>query len=207
MCLKLWLLQADSTPALPFQHISKLCCGYLDMQATPDSTVAGETAKLRGLLELLQSNGAVLQVGRIMEPTSYGQWRAAGLSALTGPGCRIVFSNPRECMVANMLLDVADITAIARTWGSQLYGLIPKCTLTPAAWAAITASNFPRLALLSGLDASEADLSVVSTGLRALRMSWPRDRQLGVTLRGPPGEACCAALQACGRTNVRVTAE
>jgi hypothetical protein len=211
MCLKLWLLQASFISVLPFQHISKLRCDTLDMQATPDSTVAGETQKLRRLLELLQSKGAVLQVGRIMGSNLQGQWRAAGLSALTGPGCRIVFSNPRECSVFRMLLDAPDITAIARTWGSQLQRLILRCNLTPAAWAAMTASNFPGLKYLEGLNCRKAGYRVDSTGLQALCTRWPKDRQLWVTVRGSYGAACCAALQlvrlgASNDTDVRVTA-
>jgi hypothetical protein len=144
MCLKLQMLEASSIPGLPFQHISKISCSNLHMQAEPDSTVASETQKLRGLLELLQSKGAVLQVGRITGSRSNGEWAAAGLSALSGPaGCHIVPCNPRGCMVANMLLDAPDITAIASTWGSQLTSLTLRCNLTPAAWAAITASKLP----------------------------------------------------------------
>jgi hypothetical protein len=210
MCLKLQLLQASFIPALPLQHISKLRCETLEMQATPDSSVAGETQKLRRLLELLQSKGAVLEVGRILGSRTNGQWVSAGLSALTGPGCRIVFYKPMRCMVANMLLDVADITAIARTWGSQLYGLILKCKLTPSALAAITPSSFPRLTVLSGLYCSRSGYCAFIAALVALCMDWPRNQYLEVAVRQsthltePVATVCWAALHARGRVNVRV---
>jgi hypothetical protein len=164
----------------------------------------------RALLELLQSKGAVLQVGIIMGRG----WGAAGLSALTGPGCRVVFNTPFSCDLRAMLLDAPDITAIASTWGSQLTTLTLACRLTLAACAALTASNFPRLKSIKGLDCSDTDISVFSTGLEALCISWPRDRQLRVTVAKEPTVltipiimACREALQASGSTNVTVTLE
>jgi hypothetical protein len=210
MSLRLKQLTASLIPALPFQHISKLSCAVLIMQATADSSAAGETQKLKGVLELLQSKGTVLQVGAVMGSESqYGV--ASGLSALTGPGgCHIVFSKPSWGWFSNMLLDVADITAIARTLGSQLVTLQLYCQLTPAALGAITASGFPRLRYLRGLCFGASECLPVSTGLVALCMDWPRDRMLEVSVRqsslltNPILDACQAALQARGICNVSV---
>jgi hypothetical protein len=212
MCLKLQLLSASSIPTLPFQHISKLRCEIMDMQSSADSTAAGESQKLRGVLEVLQAKGAVLQVGRIMGSALGGEHHAAGLSALlAGPASRIVFYRPLTCSLYNMVLDVAEIRAVAATWGSTLSLLTLKCKLTPAAWAAITAFALPQLKQLHGLYCAEGERCAFGAGLAALCMDWPRDRSLDVTVHPssaamePVITACRSALEARGRTNVKIT--
>jgi hypothetical protein len=211
--LGLQLLPASAIPALPFQHTSKLRCEILDMQLSAASTAAGETQKLRGVLEVLQAKGPVLQVGRIMGSAA-GEYHPAGLTVLlTGPASRIVFYPPFACNLYNMVLDVADIKAVAATWGSKLKVLTLRCKLTPAAWAAITASAFPQLKQLAGLYCAEGGRVAFSAGLAALCMDWPRTTSLNVTVHQSSNAieavimACRTALEARGRTNVTICRE
>jgi hypothetical protein len=107
---------------------------------------------------------------------------AAGFSPLEA-NCPIKLKGPSlQCTY----LDITepDVQGMAAAWGASLKDLVLcACTLSAAAWAAITATAFPALKsiIISEDSHTSPDWESVPD-LLALSLNWPEERQLSIRL-------------------------
>jgi hypothetical protein len=213
MSVKFYNLSVTFLQTLPLQHISKLRCDCLHMEASAESTVAGECNKVKQLQDFLRRRGASLETYRLIGRVKEGDLPVSGLSALSGPDSPLVLQSPRECCLYNMALSDSDIQAVAKTWGSGLQVLKLRCSLTPPAWAAITAASFPALDTLKLQVHAGAQPDAFAVHLAALCLDWPTGRTLKVAVQGQGEQAnqvaaaCRATLAAHRRRHVKVKFE
>jgi hypothetical protein len=201
---------------LPLEHVEKLTCGALDMDAAAGSTAAQQCSIISQALDLLRSRGVVLATNCVSGTMRNGAIiPPSGLSALPGPSRHLQVAQPFT--LCNQMLDAADMTAVTATWGSKVEALQLKVArVTPAAWAAITASAFPRLKHLTFSDLVICEY----LHLAALCMAWPQERKLRVTIQCPYQaadlrsgipRACQDGMSGClsahGKGNVEIIAE
>jgi hypothetical protein len=100
--------------------------------------------------------------------------------------CPLVLQQPQRIFkLSSMQLEAGDVLGMAAAWGSELRTLeLSHCSLTPEAWAAISADRFAQLRSLEiwyGESYTPQTTDVqLSVHLMALLMSWPHSRLLHV---------------------------
>jgi hypothetical protein len=212
MSLRFLAVLTSQLHAMPLRHVSRVTCHIMALDAIPGSTPAGECRKLRSLLEVLETSDTEVRFTDLLGKGGFIS--SCDLSALPEAGTRLQLWRPQYLGMRNISLVAADMQAVAATWGSGLESLSLISSLSGAAWAAVTATAFPKLHDITVAHVYLGQFDSSGIHLTALCLTWPRDRHLKVTIKqfgnAPTdqlADTCSAALTANGITNIDIVAE